>query len=265
VTGAHWASQDEFPAFRSWADDTERILAFIYDEGRFDTLFPRLHRTNAEHRTAALTEARAAWFLHQLGFSILEWEPIAINQRPGDLMISLVDSRPVFVEVKAPTWQGELGRALKTVEPNKAQQIVDRIDQVKYINADARFVDPVGVVIDVIAKNAIPKLGDDRPNLVVVGDDLFFSPVESPLSEHQFREAFRTRSELNRVGGVLLLSPQSHSGEVVYHCEFEVNYFCLVDCGLPHDVRATLAAAGARSAARDAEIEARFRSPENND
>lgn len=104
----------------------------------------------------------------------MEWEPVAIDNRPGDLLVSLVDGRPVFVEVKAPTWQGELGRKLKTAEPDKAQQIVYRINQVKYINAEARFVDPVGVTIDVIAKNAIPKLADDRPNLIVVGDDLFF-------------------------------------------------------------------------------------------
>lgn len=84
--------------------------------------------------------------------------------------------------------------------------------------------------------------------------------MKSPLSEHQFREAFRTRRELNRVGGILLLNPRSHSGEVIYHCEFEVNDFCVDDCVLPPEVRATLAAAADRSAARDTELQAQIRS-----
>ena len=40
LTDARWSSQDEFPAFQSWADDVERILTFVHEQGRFDQLFP---------------------------------------------------------------------------------------------------------------------------------------------------------------------------------------------------------------------------------
>jgi hypothetical protein len=51
--------------------------------------------------------------------------------------------------------------------------------QSKYINAEAHAINPYERVEYAITK-AVPKVVDNRPNLGVVVDDLFFSPLESP-------------------------------------------------------------------------------------
>lgn len=52
--------------------------------------------------------------------------------------------------MKAPTWQGEVTRALPTATPEERAAILARVDREKYINAEARFIDPVDVALDVV-------------------------------------------------------------------------------------------------------------------
>jgi hypothetical protein len=241
VAGAHWLDQDNFPAHQQWADDVERVLAFLEAERKLGDFFPRLNRQNAEHRGAALAEARAAYFLRELGFDIVEWEPTAIHNRPVDVAIRLHGSPiTIFVEVKAPTWQGEVTRALSTATPDEQAAILARVDREKYINAEARFIDPVGVALDVICRNALPKLADDRPNLVVTVDDLYMSPVGNPFLQSRLKTAFESDRTFERLGGVFLLNPESHDDQVLYRCAFAQNCSCLPQCALPDDVAAVL-------------------------
>lgn len=259
VAGAHWLNQDEFPAHQQWADDVEAVLGFLESEGKLADFFPRLNRQNAEHRGAALAEARVAYFLRQLGFDIVEWEPTAVHNKPGDLAIRLQGSRiTTFVEVKAPTWQGEVTRALPTATPEERATILARVDREKYINAEARVIDPVGVALDVVCRNALPKLADDRPNLIVTADDLYMSPVDNPFLQSRLKTAFESDRTFERVGGVFLLNPESHNGQVLYRCAFAPNRNCLRQCALPDDVAAVLQRAADDSVRAYDEIVRRF-------
>ena len=70
---------------------------------------PRLRDQTREHRNAALGEIRAALVLANTGFRITAWEPVAVPGRPGDLEVVIEgDATPIFVETKAPSWQGEV-------------------------------------------------------------------------------------------------------------------------------------------------------------
>src|SRR4029450_8710125 len=110
--GAKWCEQDDFPAHQIWADELEQLLRFLDQQGQFLKFFPRLHDQTNEHRSAALAEARTAFFLNRIGFEICDWEPIATGGNPGDLSVRIAATPPVFVEVKAPGWQGELTEQL---------------------------------------------------------------------------------------------------------------------------------------------------------
>jgi len=77
VEGAIPNESDEFPAHQAWADDVERVLAFLEMQGQFQRYLPRL-RARAKERDAALAEARAGFYFHQKNFSILQWEPVAV-------------------------------------------------------------------------------------------------------------------------------------------------------------------------------------------
>ena len=169
--GARWQSEDEFPGSQEWADQIEKALRFVEAEGELARYRPRL-KARAAERQGALSEIQTAHFLHSLGFKIAGWEPVVVPNRPGDLEISLRGRRSVFVEVKGPTWKGELTQT----------EIRDgRTKQPKHIAGDARFGNPAGRVICAIDK-ALPKLGSSQANLVVVADDLFVHLLDWPES-----------------------------------------------------------------------------------
>jgi hypothetical protein len=264
VEGARWQTEDEYPAFQLWADELERVLGFLVAQNRFDEFFPRLHDQPREHRSAALAEARCAFFLHRNGFRICDWEPLAVGRQPGDFSVCLDPAAPIFVEVKAPTWQGELGRELQQADAARREWLVARIKEEKYRNAEGRFVDPVGTAIDVVARNAVPKFAADRPNLVAILDDLFLTAVGNPLLIPKFREAFKTKAEFRRVGGVMLLQLENYTGvgDLLYRCDFIANENCEPACALPAGAAATLRLIADESAAAHQRLMTRLRGPE---
>lgn len=203
LEGATWQQSSEFPAHQNWADDIERVLCFLVAQGVFERFLPRLRARETE-RDGALAEARTGFFFHRNGFRILQWEPEAVAGRPGDLDIQWRDTEPFFVEVKGPGWEGELTR----------DEIAEgRTTAPKYINAEARAIDPTERVVYAVEK-ALPKFSPDRINLVVVVDDLFFSPTElpKPLLEGRLTRAL-VEDRFRPVAGIFLLNPCSYTGE----------------------------------------------------
>lgn len=233
IEGAAWLSQDEYPAHQPYADELEQLLGFLDANGRLQKFTPRLRDVAREHRDATLAEVRTAYFLNQTGFQISEWEPLAVGTTPGDLTIRFGDAASIFVEVKAPSWIGELGRSLRLATGEERQRILERIEQEKYRNGEARAVNPSGTVIDVIDNKALPKLADDRPNLIAVVDDLYSPVVGNPLVPSRFATAFVSRPGWNRIGGILALKASIRSGQLVYQGELTLNSSPLPSCQLP--------------------------------
>lgn len=215
LDGAVWREKDQFPAHQAWADEFERVLVFLNAQGQFGRFQNRLQ---SGERDGALAEARAGFYFNRSGFRIIAWEPVAApGKPPGDIEIVWRDTEAVFVEVKCPGWEGELGieeRAGRTKRP-------------KHISAEARFIDPIERVIYVVGK-ALPKFDPGRANLVVVVDDLFVSPLDvssTILSGRLGRELVDTR--YSTVSGVFLLNP------VVYRAEVEYRAFLVPGIGKP--------------------------------
>jgi len=100
-----WSAESHFPARQEWADDTERVLTFLRDEGALEGFRARLRAREWE---GAFSEARVGFFLWRNGFRILKWEPRAVADRPGDIDVQYEQTEPLFVEVKGPGWEGEL-------------------------------------------------------------------------------------------------------------------------------------------------------------
>lgn len=166
LDGASWPATDEYPVHQGTADDSERLFAWADRHGRFDALLPRLQARPRE-RDATISEIRSAWFIESLGARVVSWEPAATN-RPGEFEVQWPNSAVIFVEVKGPTWQSELSDADKR-GPRK--------DQPRFINAECRSYD-TRVEVRYAADKTMGKLDSNRPNLLVVADHLFVSPVK---------------------------------------------------------------------------------------
>jgi hypothetical protein len=78
-------------------------------------------------------------------------------------LIGLDAKQPVFVEIKSPGWEAEIAEA----EGQKSA----RLDQPKYMHAEARATAPWQAVRYAVAK-AYPKMPDGMATLLVINDDL---------------------------------------------------------------------------------------------
>ena len=209
VDGAVWREKHPFPAHQAWANEIEKVLAFLEAQDQFTRFKSRLC---AWERDGAMAEARAGFYFHRNGFCILRWEPVAVAGIPGDIEIGWQGTEPIFVEVKCPSWEGEL---------EKAEIQTGRTESPKYINAEGRWIDPIERVIYAIGKS-LPKFSPNRTNLVVVVDDLFVSPLDISSSFVIGRLARELADvHYNRVSGVFMLNPVVYSDqEVEYRALF---------------------------------------------
>ena len=198
IDGAVWRRESQFPASQKWADETERVLAFLESHGVFGTFLPRLR---SRERGGAFAEARVAYFFHCNGFRILAWEPEDVSRHPGDLEIQWPDTEPIFVEVKGPGWEDEL---------SPEEREAGRKAAGKHVDMEARAVDSVGPILYAIDK-CLPKLSPARCNLIVVIDDLFVSPatmpagwIDSSINHHL------AAPERSVVGAVLVMTTEMY-------------------------------------------------------
>jgi hypothetical protein len=222
---AKWRCLDEFPSHQRLADELERLLRFADGINCFEPLLPRL-RGNARDRSAVLGELLVAFYLHRRGFRILGREPAGLDGKAGDWSVALREGPPLFVEVKAPDWEAELSEE----ERKRGRKALG-----KYVDLEARRVAPFDVLMDVIARNATPKLTQGVPNLIVTSDNLFVSIVGMPHLEERFQEWF-VRPEFRRVGGVLFLRHSESLEPDRVMVRFEENRFADQDNRLPTGV-----------------------------
>jgi hypothetical protein len=224
---ASWTGKDGFPASRLLADEIERVLSFLNVQGQFERYLPML-RGKITQRDGALAEARVAFFFHRNGFRIVSWEPKGASDRFGEFEIQWGNTKPIFVEVKGPRWEGEL---------TEEEKFGPRRKQPKYVNGEARWFDSVGKVIDAAGK-AIPKFLGDRPNLlVVVAYLLFVSPRELSrnIVEPQLRDALSDR-RFSNLGGIAIFDFHCGYEDISYQIAFVENRSVTLSCALPEAV-----------------------------
>ncbi|HZW92888.1 MAG TPA: hypothetical protein VFF64_08045 [Candidatus Eremiobacteraceae bacterium] len=256
LSGARWRGADGFPAWQNWADDVEEVLTFLQQQGRFTHFLTVMQKAQTpQHRDACLAEARGALHFARSGFRIVQWEPPGEGTTKGEVLVGLADSPAIFVEIKQPGWQGEyLPRRVaerRNLPPEAKQQRLARMKQDKYVGIEGGAVGSALVAMDVVRRNALPKLPDRCPNLVVVVDDLKVTPVGLPslaaFVEREFSNPDHDPDDpadifsYERLGGVLFLHPEAESSELIYYrTDFVQNPGALPACALPPPVGALL-------------------------
>jgi hypothetical protein len=204
---AEWKPHNKFPVHQSWADEFERALVLLEDEGMLDQI---IHRLKIGER-GVWAEIWAANYFYQNGFKITQWEPEYVPGIPGDLEVVIGSSTPLFVEVKRPGWQGEL--------TNKEYEL-GRHEESKNRNREARSYDNVLPIIHSVTK-ALPKFSAISPNVVVIVDDLFVTPLDDlPEVLSPKLDASLAPSKYDVVSGILLLNLRSIAGCVEYRGYF---------------------------------------------
>ena len=209
------------------ADEVERVLSFLEAQGQFRRYLPRL-QGKLNERDGALAEARVAFFFYRNDFRILSWEPRGASSYLGEFEVQWRSLQPIFVEVKGRTWKSEL---------SKDEVYGPRGDQPRFINCEARWINPIGRVIDA-ADKAVPKFPPDKPNLlVVVVDLLFVSPRDLPQEfVEQGIVSELSDSRFKNIGGVIIFDVAYNSKPISYHAAFIENTTANELCKIPKDV-----------------------------
>src|SRR5258708_453810 len=141
MQGKAWI--DEWPSSQEWAEEAEKILAFLEAQGQLTPeKFLGQLRGKLGQREGAMGHARAAHWLHRNGYKITDWEPKATNN-PGDLEFQLRATPRVFAEVKHRTWQSELTR--EQIDAGRGKEL-------PYKNGEILFPDPERAIIEAADK-----------------------------------------------------------------------------------------------------------------
>jgi len=256
MSGATWNGQDDFPGLQEMANDVEDVLIFLDRESLLGAFSAQANKQpNPRKRDELFAEARAAYFLATNGFKVVGWHTSGAGNKEGEFNISLGGSPNIFVEVKAPGYQGEISWMInanpKHESPN-LQHLKDRRKQPKFITgaAEGFALAPHLDCMNVVRKNVLPKLMNTCPNLAIVVDDCFITPVgHFSLVEDVQREFANPvrdpndpedKYDYNLLGGVLFLNlnfgPDRSGKGVDYNMNFVENQNALPTCSLPADV-----------------------------
>jgi hypothetical protein len=226
--GAAWMSQDEFPSNQLWADEIERILSYAHAQGMFEHYLGAL-RGNANQRDSAIAELRVAFYFNRNQFPVIEWEPKGENGNEGEYLIRSPEPERVFVEVKAPGWEGEL---------SEEERANGRIKQGKHINGEARAIAPwerIQFAIDKAYKKFLPS----ARNILVIADD-FFVGLEHGTQMHARMALYSahhkgrfTDTRCERIGGIGIFWVENNGREIWYEMKLFLNPHCLKAVALP--------------------------------
>jgi hypothetical protein len=227
---SRWEEQDGLPGDQIWADFIEKVLEHLQDEGVFEELLPRLQGP-ARLRDGVLAEAYVSYYLSNLGFRVLRYEPEVVPGTSMDLEVEYMEGEAIFVEVKRPSWKGEVPEEEKS-ERNKLP---------KYLDGQGGSVDPSERIVYELKYKVSHKLSRDKPNIVAIVPDLFVSPLDVPrdVVVHRVQNGL-SDANLKHVSGVLVLEPRWTTSGVVLSSMFINNPGVKPSCALPSEVKAVL-------------------------
>ncbi len=199
-------------------------------ESQFERYFNRLTKSYSQF-DSALAELRVACHLDSKGLPISSWEPVPSSGNAGEYLIQCSSGEQVFVEVKSPGWEGELG--LAELDSGRARQA-------KYIDGDSRWVDPAKRIQFAIEK-AYKKFDPASPNLLVIAGDLFVAPESAPElfvqgALYDGGNGYFANSTYQNLGGVALFRVDSDTSLIRNELRLFVNPRFLPETKLPEGV-----------------------------
>ncbi len=227
--GAGWVGKDDYPTSPTVADEHERWLGFVDENGELDRFLPRL-RDRARQRDETLAEIKVGYFLDKnCGLPICVWGPPGAGKTFGEYLVGLPDGRQMFVEVKAPGWESEVVKA----EGHRSA----RLAKPKHIHAEAGSTAPWKSVRDSVSK-AYPKMPDDKPTLLVLCDDLPVSLNDWPPSALEPGNDSFFGSTHERLGAVGFLTVDFSDGWSGARFRYAVHHnpICLPGVAVPKTI-----------------------------
>jgi hypothetical protein len=208
-------------------------LEYADSEGGLSHLVPRLESKN-EQRDEALQELRVAYWLHNWGFPVVEWEPPGLGGKVGEYLVSNTEKKHVFVEVKSPGWEGQL---------SDAERQAGRTKEPKHRDGDGGAVGNwIPLQKCIASEKTYPKFSPTQSNLLVIADDLQVNLHEIPehirVALYPSHKAYGVTGcfatpAFENLGGVGIFRASSEGRGIKYEFQVFDNQFALSATKLP--------------------------------
>ncbi len=225
---AAWPPRESNKLEQCFADEYERLLDFAATHGQLDRYTPKLCSSREREHNSAIAELRAAYDLADRGFQFVEFEPVGMNAKRGEFLISVpTQTVDVFVEVKAPDWQAEVtGFGKAKSDPSRFRAAKERMREPKYQSGGGGYLPGVGVEFAI--EKAYEKLPSDRPTLVIVPSNSMFESYQHSATIIEHRRLVNLggpfdSDQFERVGGVGLFWYERREGAIAYDMEVVIN------------------------------------------
>lgn len=237
-----WRPRDKYPSDQCFADELESLLDFAARHGQLD---PYTSMLCSRQRNSAIAELRVAHDLSDRGFMFVEFEPVGLNGKRGEFLVSPSGTVGVFTEVKAPDWHAEVtGFGKAAADPERLKVARKRLAEPKYRNGSGGAYLP-GVGVEFAIEKAYEKLPSDRPTLVVVPSDYMFNSYEHNPQIIADRRLLKAdgpfgSDKFERVGGVGLFWYELRGIAIKYDMEVIPNPHAATANALPNSVQSLL-------------------------
>lgn len=214
---------DDFGDSIVWKQETDKWLrlASQLDRGWYNTGKTRVG--NPKQRDEFLGEAKAIYYFHHyLKVKHIKLEPKGKGRTKLDFAYLDENGKQWLVEVKSPSWQGEVMKDESLTQEQKEQ----RKKQPRVNNSDkGGSYDEKHAVEDSI-KNALPKFEEGENNILVITPSMIvnypnYSTYPSELLENSAMKELKVQDPNNLISRVVILQTRCAGGQEIkyaYRC-----------------------------------------------
>lgn len=210
---------DEFGYNQIWNKEINRWLELIcnVDHDFYNSGKKRIKQSNAK-RDEFLGEIFAVFYFHKiLKANKLKLEPNGLRNKKLDFACSCFGGQMWFVEVKSPSWKGEVQKntGLNQKEKNK------RCEEPQYKNDGGGSFTPRDAIEDSI-KNSLAKFDENKNNALVIVPNMFVPICENSIDlENIIRDEILKQDDNKLLSKVIILEKS-----LIYK-KIEYQYYCL--------------------------------------
>lgn len=164
---------DDFGYSLEWSQEVDRWLEYLY------SINPNYYQQNKKRvlkdkqRDEFLGEIKTIYFLGKiLGLKIIDIEPAGNGSTKLDLSIEDLSGKLWKVEVKSPSWKGQIWKDPKLTEAQKKA----RTSLPQYINGEGGSFsseEEIEFAVEDSIKNALPKFIKGENNLLVIVPNMY--------------------------------------------------------------------------------------------
>lgn len=202
---------DDFGHSDEWNKEIDKWLSFLYKVDNYSYNLSKKRVLIEKQRDEFLAELSAMYFISIInGCEIIEVEPKGKGNTKLDFTFIDKNREKWFVEVKRPSWRGEVVKNSSLSSESKLK----RLKQPQFISGDGRSFSVNDAIEDPV-RHALPKFALEQNNLLMILPNMFAQIAWMPYVHDQVMSTVRSIDQDQLLSSLLILEPSLLLGQNV--------------------------------------------------